>query len=90
MKIKDMYGESVVVAWEDHVPSCPNCGLVDTEKTATFSQTCVLGSQLLLEKLAQIRAPVEREKRKAVEKWAEEAGVFIKLRAKENKTVYKK
>lgn len=89
MKLKNMYGEAVILTWSDHVPGCPSCRMVDIEKSATFANACVLGSQLLLEKLAQMQAPIESEKRKAVEKWAEDAGTFIKHRAKETKTVYK-
>ena len=60
MKFKDIHGESIVMTWSDHYQGCPSCRTVEVEKSATFSQTCVLGSQLLIEKLAQMRSEERR------------------------------
>lgn len=42
-----------------------------------------------MEELKKRQAPVEAAKRRAVEKWAEEAGMFIKSRATNVSVKYK-
>ena len=79
----------VIVLWSDHVYSCKKCYNVKLESPATFAQTCAMGAPLLLEELAKRQAPVEKEKRKAIEQWAKDTGVFVTHRAKNTYTKYK-
>jgi hypothetical protein len=64
------------VTWSDHLDGCEQCKGVDLSKTATFATACAEGSPLLMEKLVEIQAPAEREKKRQVEEWAKKAGVF--------------
>ena len=81
--------QELIITWSDHQPACNHCRQVVLSQPKTYQQTCALGSQLLLEKLAENQAPVEREKRKANEKWAEARGTFVTHRTKNVRTLYK-
>lgn len=81
MKFINHHGEDVEIRWSDHRPGCAKCREVEIDSSATFSRSCAQGGVLLMEELKKRQAPVERAQRRAVEKWAEEAGTFIKSRA---------
>ena len=64
------------IEWGDHWPGCDKCRQVDLEKSDSFTVACVTGSQLINEELVKRQAPIVKQKREEVRKWAEKAGVF--------------
>lgn len=68
--------EYVQIVWSDHIMGCGKCRGVDVMKPASFVNACAEGSQLLMEELVKIRAPVQKKKAEEVRAWAKAAGVF--------------
>lgn len=87
MKLIGSSGE-VIVTWSDHYPGCEKCREgVDLEKSSTFVNACAKGSRLVMEEMQKRQAPIEAQKRREVEKWAKEAGTFIKHRVKDPRAI---
>lgn len=62
------------IYWGDHWPGCEKCRSVDLDKSASFVHACVMGSQLINEEMVKRQAPIVKQKREEVRKWAEAAG----------------
>lgn len=69
-------GVQFTLTWSEHAPGCVQCRRVDQTRTATLAFTCVLGSKLLREDLEKRALLARTQAQKAVEKWADHAGVF--------------
>lgn len=75
-----------IITWFDHFPSCAKCREVNLDKSSTFVNACAQGSILVMEEMKKRQAPIEAQKAREVEEWAQKAGTFIKQKSK-TKTV---
>ena len=77
-KERDNFGKEriVQVSWSDHTGQCERCSRVNLAKSATYTEACPTGSQLLMERLIAEQRPAQQEKERQVREWAKKTGVF--------------